>query len=380
MVGDTYCKFSFREVYPELKKDILLYGFTLITCLVTLLIHYFYKDSIIYNYQLLDYFGRLFGCFKGIFIAWSIYFYFKMALNKEDGLFFKYFKTMKSMLSNYNSVILFIVRLALLNICISNYTYLKQIIPDINPFRYDSLFTYFDTIIHLGNIPWEVTHSIFSNSYWTLFFNFAYNLWFILIWGSVLYFMWFCRKSYIRQVYLLSFFMTWFLIGGVLAIIMSSAGPCFVNLINPDDVTYVPLMNRLHEQIDSLWLLQIYGGETSQLQSYLWTAYINRSSDIGAGISAMPSMHVSSSVLLALGGFKVNRKLGIILWLFAVIIMIASVHLGWHYAIDSYVAILATVILWKLSQLIVKKLLFSDVKSGVDLYGIENVYLTSERR
>ncbi len=136
---------------------------------------------------------------------------------------------------------------------------------------------------------------------------------------------------------------------------MSSAGPCFVHLLDPENTHYQPLMERLSYQVDSFWLLKIYGGETSQLQSYLWQAYSNRSSDIGAGISAMPSMHISSSVLLAIGAFKVNKKIGLLFWLFTLIIMIASVHLGWHYAVDGYVAIVVTLLTWRFAKFILKR-------------------------
>ena len=55
-----------------------------------------------------------------------------------------------------------------------------------------------------------------------------------------------------------------------------------------------------------------------------------------AGISAMPSMHVASSVLMALYASTHARWAGWAMWTFAALIMIGSVHLGWHYAIDGY--------------------------------------------
>lgn len=278
-----------------------------------------------------------------------------MLLNKRRNLFKEYFKAIFIMFSDASKIAVFFVRLMLINICIANYTYLKQIIPDINPFTYDEVFYQWDKLIHGGVSPWVISHDIFSSSYWTFFFNLSYNIWFILIWGSVLYFMWYSRNHKIRQAYLLSFFSSWFFIGGVLAILMSAAGPCFMHLLEPGNVTYLPLMERLENQVESLWLLQIYGGETSQLQSYLWQAYSQRNSSLGAGISAMPSMHVSSSVLLALGAYQVNKKIGILLWCFAVVIMIASVHLGWHYAVDGYVALVVTVVIWKVAQFVVGK-------------------------
>jgi membrane-associated phospholipid phosphatase len=83
-----------------------------------------------------------------------------------------------------------------------------------------------------------------------------------------------------------------------------------------------------------------------QVQDMLWQAYAGSSTDIGAGISAMPSLHVATAFSYVLLGFDVRRWLGILFAGFAAFIMIGSVHLGWHYAIDGYVGILCTVLIW----------------------------------
>jgi membrane-associated phospholipid phosphatase len=65
------------------------------------------------------------------------------------------------------------------------------------------------------------------------------------------------------------------------------------------------------------------------------------------GISAMPSMHVAATVLCAMVGWQLNRAVGLILALFAAIIQLGSVHLGWHYAVDGYLSALFTFLIWK---------------------------------
>ena len=42
------------------------------------------------------------------------------------------------------------------------------------------------------------------------------------------------------------------------------------------------------------------------------------------------------ATLLALAGWKINRVVGLLATAFLVVVQIASVHLGWHYAVDGY--------------------------------------------
>ncbi len=71
------------------------------------------------------------------------------------------------------------------------------------------------------------------------------------------------------------------------------------------------------------------------------------------GISAMPSVHVAMAVLLALIGWARHPLAGTALTAYAVVILIGSVVLGWHYAIDGYVGGLMAFAIWRLSAVVV---------------------------
>jgi hypothetical protein len=77
---------------------------------------------------------------------------------------------------------------------------------------------------------------------------------------------------------------------------------------------------------------------------------------MGAGISAAPSMHVTIASLMAMSLFSVNRKLGFIAWIYAAIIEIGSIHLAWHYAVDGYLALLFTSIIWWATKITLAKI------------------------
>jgi hypothetical protein len=61
----------------------------------------------------------------------------------------------------------------------------------------------------------------------------------------------------------------------------------------------------------------------------------------------MPSIHVAVAFLFALLGWRVNRIFGALFTAFCIVITIASIHLGWHYAADGYLAIAATYLIWR---------------------------------
>lgn len=159
----------------------------------------------------------------------------------------------------------------------------------------------------------------------------------------------------LRMQFLITYVLIWLILGSLLAILLASAGPCFYSNITHLPDPYSPLFQYLHSANEllaenglSLWALDT--------QSYLWEHFVESSVGLGSGISAMPSLHVAVAFLLALVGWRVNKTLGIFLSLHAFIIVIGSVHLGWHYAIDGYVSIIGTLLIWKFSGYLVRNI------------------------
>lgn len=59
------------------------------------------------------------------------------------------------------------------------------------------------------------------------------------------------------------------------------------------------------------------------------------------------SQHVGISWLLALYGFRLHQTLfGGLMTLYTAAILLASVALGWHYAVDGYVGIAIATLVW----------------------------------
>jgi hypothetical protein len=144
-----------------------------------------------------------------------------------------------------------------------------------------------------------------------------------------------------RTRFLLAFMLTWALGGGLLAMLFSSAGPCFYADLYPGAPNpYGPLSDYVGSIHTAL------GGHVSGLQRVVWKAYATNDQDVIAGISAMPSMHNATSLLFALAAWRANRAAGIAMSVFAGLVFLGSVHLGWHYAIDAYFGWLVALACW----------------------------------
>ena len=60
----------------------------------------------------------------------------------------------------------------------------------------------------------------------------------------------------------------------------------------------------------------------------------------------MPSIHVAMAMIFMFTGWRANKLLGIVLTLYALIIQVGSILLAWHYAIDGYISIVFTILIW----------------------------------
>lgn len=215
----------------------------------------------------------------------------------------------------------------------------KAAIPVLNPLSWDAFLSGMDRTLHFGTLPWVWLQPVLGYAPITFLININYNLWFLVTWIMWVHFAFADRPSELRTRFFLSFFAMWIFIGGVLAIWFSSGGPCFYGRLGLTPDPYADLMAYLRGVNDVLpiWALP--------MQDELWQGYVDNSV-IVRGISAMPSMHNGSALLFALAGYQVSRFAGHLLSAHAALIFIGSIHLGWHYAVDSYVAWALTLVIW----------------------------------
>lgn len=335
--------------FISIKKELLVDKIFYLYCFITTIVIYsfsLYLDFPI-KYSFTTYLETLGAGIYIVGVFWCIYYYFYLLIKKEPQPLKKFRIKIKQIFFPLSKPISFCISIIFLNLIFSNHTFLKSLIPTMNSFYWDHQFSDIDKIIHFGYTPWEITHTVFSSPWTSLMINVAYNAWFFVMWGVLIFFLIYKKKLLLRQQFLLTFVLSWMILGIFLATLLSSAGPCFMELIT-GDTRYVPLMDKLNLQSQYLTSIDLGRLWALSTQEYLWNEYITSTNSIGSGISAMPSMHVSIAILMALSMHKLSKKIGYIFYLFAVVIQIGSVHLGWHYAIDGYISIIFTILLWKI--------------------------------
>lgn len=225
----------------------------------------------------------------------------------------------------------------------SIFTSLKSMIPYINPFTWDPTLAAWDRTLHGGVDPWLLLQSVFGFPFATAVINLLYQSWLAIFYGVLIWQAFSVQRPALRMQFFISFLLCWGLIGSLAATLLSSAGPVYFELVTGLENPFAPLLAYLHEANEHypIWTIDLHERQ--------WNAYIADSDELGKGISAMPSMHVTIAVHFALLAWSINRKLGWAFAAYAVAVMIGSVHLAWHYALDGYVGAVMTYGLWRLA-------------------------------
>ncbi|WP_205700612.1 phosphatase PAP2 family protein [Croceicoccus sediminis] len=204
----------------------------------------------------------------------------------------------------------------------------KQRLNEIYPFWADRMLADWDAAL-FGTDPAQWLHQRLTAPILTLL-DFGYSLWFPV---NALCFI--TCLFYGRGRLLLAYFLLWGICGPMGQVLMSSAGPLFWPNLGYGE--------RFDGLIANLSFGPIYGAR------YLWLTFMSEEMSFGAGIAAVPSLHVAGSAWVAACSYR-TRLMPLGFSYFAMI-SIGSVALGWHYAVDGIIGVGCTIVMLALTSL-----------------------------
>ncbi len=221
-----------------------------------------------------------------------------------------------------------------------SFTSVKTMLSDLAPFQWDARLAAADAWVHGGKDPWRWLQPLLGHQLATRAIQITYVGGWIIALCTVPAIIGSSRElAHIRQRFFLTYLFAWIVLGNLVAGLFMSAGPVYFGNVTGDAA-------RFAEQIAYLSFSEGRLHSNFDLQRMLWTLHEQGRTELGSGISAFPSLHVAMATLLALTGWAINRWAGIGGTVFLVVILAGSVHLGWHYAIDGYVSMIAVAAVW----------------------------------
>jgi hypothetical protein len=239
------------------------------------------------------------------------------------------------------------------------FSFMKVLIPRLRPFYLDPYLAQLDRTLHFGRQPFEWLAPILDHPLPLFILNWIYAFWFVIFTTVLLLQIANISRRKLRLRYLLAQLIAWILLGNVLATLLSSAGPVYYGLLFPGDNDYADHLRQIRE-IAGHWQISLLGVHlqfpftAGMMQDILWHA--REGTDfLGFGISACPSLHIASSWLIARLSREYGRMAAIFGYGFLVLIFLASIQLGWHYAIDGYLGMLGGWLCWHAAGFILSR-------------------------
>jgi len=233
---------------------------------------------------------------------------------------------------------------------------MKSAIPLFHAYTWDHVWIAADRALH-GTDPWRLLQPVLGHPAVTALIAAAYHVWILLIYAGGVYFCFFQKDAALRAQYFVGYFAIWTVIGVVMATALASVGPAFVG----------PLLGNHHFDAQMAYLRSAndhFPIMVLQVQDELLQSYRSGNYGLGRGITAMPSMHVAQALLFFLAMRRIDKRAGIVFGIFVATILLGSVHLGYHYAVDGYVSIAATLVIWAVSGMAARLMTATSDRQG----------------
>jgi len=267
--------------------------------------------------QIPDYFSRFLNWLNFMFVGVVILAVIQMVRLKKAGISSP-IAHLKAILLEKSTFLLAAVAGAMLGgIDMLFFMWIKPELTAVAPFWADTLLANADHAL-FGTDPWRLFQGMDLTTHAS-----AYSfLWAVAVMGTTVWLL-AQRPSAARSASLIAYFAIWSLFGTIGQYFLSSAGPIFYQRVGLGD-RFAELSGNIPEV-------------TQTVSGYLWNFHSTHTLGVGAGISAMPSLHIATVAWIALAFYGQRSKLTPLAILFALYMWAMSVALGWHYAVDGVV-------------------------------------------
>ena len=296
-------------------------------------------------------------CFTFTRRSWTEGWERPMALAKEIALVILVPKTVAG-------VVLYLA----LAIFMGAFTTFKTLLPCLNDFWADPWLAELDRLVHGGQQPWRLLQPLLGYPPITRVIEMIYGpVWISCVSLLPLFFCLSDRYPDDRRRFLVAFLLTWTFNGLFLAGLFMSGGPAFYGRLVHDNALYGDLQRYLGSEAAIPF-------SASWEQAQLWAIQQAGLSGVGAGISDFPSLHVSMIMLCCFSVWNISRRAAFIFVGLAAVIVIGSVHLGWHYLVGDHAVFATMAAIWRVSSFLATRMAALAASPGFDDNGSENGY------
>lgn len=217
----------------------------------------------------------------------------------------------------------------------------KCLIHVIHPFAWDDAFVAADRFLHFGHSPDEFVIYLTKTFHLGHVLDVAYFLWFVVMYLSLGFTLFWDNNLKRRLRFLSCFLLCWIVLGSAMGLYFSAAGPLFYHDFFPHKPDpYAGFVEFIKDYGPHNFPIAYWSGQ--RLLDWTTNGQIVNFN----AVAAFPSLHIAIAWLATLYGFSVNRKIGWVGVGFCVLIYLATVLFGYHYAIDSYVSLAIVSLMW----------------------------------
>ena len=212
----------------------------------------------------------------------------------------------------------------LLGLAMALHGWAKTMIPHVGGYWADPMLADFDHLL-FGQDPWHLFRAVGLGPV----FAKVYVSWFPVTFGMMGLLAFSTRD---HGILLTAFLAILIIIGTIGQYVLPSAGPIFYERLGLG-----PRFDQLTATTDP---------SVSFLADYLWRNYQSGGANLGTGISAMPSLHVTMAVWTMFAARALWRPLVVPAAAYALVIYIYSVASGWHYATDGIIGAALAILIY----------------------------------